>query len=248
VIKLIHISTNEVVLVNPKNQMFPEQLANLMNDFKDKNKHKLKSFSEYINEMPIGYTQDCHFGQETLMKLQGIEDYLDSFSWSGVEDYRTLINKGSKQSKYMTIMTNEKNTTFLGFCDDGLFKILSRMYFKEVKTIFGSTKQVTEVNTHSDYRRKDYARAIYKSMLFDGDVIMSDSVQYYGAIRLWKSFIKEHTEWKYMIDDRVIAVVLYDNINSKIVSDDLTNTKDEDIWSFAPDTSKSEYRLVAYIK
>jgi len=227
---------------------FREFVVKYINKYKDDSYH-FKTFSEYVNENPVAEYEDCQFGQETLMKLQGVDDYIDYYSHSYIRNFDAIYNKGGKNLKNYVILTNNISRTMLGVCDDGLFKIYSYMNFKVVKNKkFGEVKEVKAIDTHTSHRGKRMATAIYKSMMFDGDIIMSDSVQHINAIKLWKNFINSNQEWKYMIDDKRISVVLYDNITSTIISDDLTRMKDDEIWSITPKTDKSEYRLIAYIK
>jgi hypothetical protein len=131
-----------------------------------------------------------------------------------------------------------------------MFKILAEMTFRKPKTYkgLGTVTEVKTVNTHSKFRRKRFASAIYKSMLADGYILMSDAIQYKGAVKLWKDFINsyEGSEWKSLIDNKKIKVKLYDKVKSKVIYEDLTGIPDDEIWSF--NNSKSEYRLIASSK
>lgn len=234
-------------------ETFQEKIANWLNEFAFNDEYRFKSFTEYLRESPQWDKSDCTFGQEELQKMMGNMDFLDEFSWSGVEDYRALVNKGDLESNKFIILTDDKSKTFLGHCDSGMFKVLSILTYAQSKTYagIGAVTEVKTVNTHSKFRRKRFASAIYKSMMFEGTKLMSDAVQYKGAVRLWKDFFitpEEGEEWKGMIDDKDITVILYDILEKKTILFDLKNIEeliDSQIWS--DDSSKTHLRLVAYI-
>jgi len=225
---------------------FSEELANWLNEFQEP-EFVFKTFREYLRESPQWNNTDCNFGQETLQKMMGNEDFLDEFRWSAIQDHRTLVNKGDRRANKFIIQTNDLSKAFLGHCDDGMFKILSELTHMQPKTYkgIGTVTEIKTVNTHSKFRNNGFAAAIYKSVLYEGTVLMSDALQYKGAVKIWKSFVntEEGKEWQSMIDDKKIKVSLYDKLKSKVIYDDITGMKDEDIWS--SDASKSEYRLVA---
>lgn len=233
-------------------ETFQERVANWLNEYHFNDNYIFTSFRQYLNESPQWDKTDCTFGQEELQKMIGNHDYLDEFRWSGVQDYRAIVNKGDKESNKFIILTNDKSKVILGYCDDGMFKVLCKLTHKSDKTypLIDTVVEVKTVNTHSKWRKKGFATAIYKSMMFEGTKIMSDAVQYKGAVKLWKSFFEssDGQEWKSMIDDKKIKVQLYDIITKNIVYKNISDVKeltDNDIWSY--DSSKANLRLVASI-
>ena len=234
------------------NETFQEKIAFWINEYNFNENYTFTTFRQYLNESPQWDNHDCTFGQEDLQKMLGNNDFLDQFRWSGVQEYRAIVNKGDKDSNKFIILTNDQSKVFLGHCDDGMFKVLCELNHKSNKIypLIGNVIEVKKVNTHSKWRRKGFATAIYKSIMFEGTKIMSDAVQYKGAVKIWKSFFEsnEGQEWKSMIDDKKIKVQLYDIITKKIIYDNISDVKDltdVDIWSF--DSSKANLRLVANI-
>lgn len=220
---------------------FQEKITEFINDYKN---FPFKLFGEYIKESPRWSDSDCTFGQEELQKMLGNDSFLDQFSISGIEDFRAVINKGDRESKNFIILTDDKSKYMLGHCDDGMFKVLCLFTHKSSKKYkdIGEVIEVKTVNTHSKFRRRRFASAIYKSIISEGTTIMSDSMQYKGAVKLWKDFFKPDEEWKMMIDDKKIKVSLYDINTQKIVSNDVSKMHDNDIWDY---DSKDNLRLVA---
>lgn len=232
--------------------IFEEKIANWLNEFAFDDRYVFTSFSQYLRESPQWERTDCTFGQEELQKMMGNEDFLEEFSWSGVQDYRAIINKGDKGSNKFIILTDDKARTFLGHCDGGTFKVLSILTYSQPKIYpnIGNVTEVKTINTHSKWRNKRFGTAIYKSMIAEGTTIMSDAVQYKGAVKLWKDFYMAESseEWKMMIDNNSIIVDLYDVIDKKVIFHNLRETKVPDNYIWSDDSSKHHLRLVAYIK
>ena len=235
-------------------ETFQEKLANWLNEYSFNDAYVFKSFTQYLRESPQWDNSDCTFGQEELQKMMGNEEFLDEFRWSGVQDYRAIVNKGDKESNKFIIITDDKSKVFLGHCDGGMFKVLSILTHAQPKAypIIGTVTEVKTVNTHSKFRNRGFASAIYKSMMFEGTKLMSDAVQYKGAVVLWKDFFitpDEGEEWKRMIDDKDIIVSLYDILEKKVILKDLKSIEDltdSQIWS--DDSSKTHLRLIAEIE
>lgn len=234
-------------------ETFQEKIANWLNEYAFNDAYVFTSFTQYLRESPQWDKTDCTFGQEDLQKMMGNKDFLDAFRWSGVEDYRALVNKGDNESNKFIILTDDKSKVFLGHCDGGMFKILSILTHTQPKVYpkIGTVTEVKTVNTHSKFRKRGFASAIYKSMMFEGTKLMSDAVQYKGAVVLWKDFFitpDDGEEWKRMIDDKEITVSLYDILEKKVILNDLKSIEyltDSQIWS--DDSSKTHLRLIAYI-
>jgi len=215
--------------IDPEGVMDISSRVAFINSYKD---FPMKTFREFLNEAPQYVQDDCEFGQEKMQRLMGNTKSLDSFRWSGVEDYRAVENKGDKESKEFTILTNDKSFYILGACYNGMFEVFAKLTFKRERNLkrVGSVIEVTGVNTHSDQRKRGFASSLYKSALNDGKTILSDAVQFKGAVKLWKDFVHKEDIWKTMIDDRKIKVSVYDIEKNKIIFNDITGVSDNEIW------------------
>jgi len=91
---------------------------------------------------------------------------------------------------------------------------------------------IDTVRTAKDYRRNQIAQTVYETLL-NKYVIVSDQIQYEGAVNLWKRIIANN------------VVYIYDILEDKIISKVTTKTHENQIWS--DDASKRRMRLVAII-
>lgn len=94
-----------------------------------------------------------------------------------------------------------------------------------------STIQVNEVN-----RKEKIATSLYVLLLNIGFIVISDGVQYDGAVKLWKSFAK--------IDG--ITVYIWDELQDTIISKMTSKTHDNSVWSNGDlgDYSKMSTKLI----
>lgn len=89
---------------------------------------------------------------------------------------------------------------------------------------------IETVHTAKDYRDNKIARTFYQTIL-EKYIIISDQIQYEGAVYLWKRLIKEN------------VVYTYDILDDKIISKVSEKTPENHIWS--DNESKRRIRLVA---
>lgn len=88
---------------------------------------------------------------------------------------------------------------------------------------------IDTVQTAKDYRENKIAQTMYEFLL-SKFIIISDQVQYEGAINLWKRLIVNN------------VVYTYDILEDKIISKVSPNTPESQIWS--DDSSKRRIKLV----
>lgn len=128
------------------------------------------------------------------------------------------------------------------FLNEKRYAIIAEMGFKTEK--IKSTNKIINnkdavilktINVRESSRREGIARNLYL-LLSEYYIIISDSVQYEGAVKLWKSFI------------RIPNIVLYiwDEQDDKIISKMTSKTHDNAVWSNGDlkDYSKMKVRLI----
>lgn len=96
-------------------------------------------------------------------------------------------------------------------------------------------ERVESVHTSKNFRGNKIATKVYKEIMKDS-VLMSNQIQYRGAVNLWKTFI----------DNPKILVYIYDILEDKIITKVTKNTDIKHIWS--DDSSKRRIRLLATFK
>jgi len=118
------------------------------------------------------------------------------------------------------------------------FGTIFELTFKMVPNFRSSQKQfnkevivIETVHTAEDYRKNKIAQTFYEEIL-SNYIVISDQLQYEGAVNLWKKLIENN------------KVYTYDIIDDKIISKVTPNTPESHIWS---DTkSKRRIRLVMF--
>lgn len=122
----------------------------------------------------------------------------------------------------------EKETRFATIFD---LSFSIKHNFKSSQKQFKHRKVITidTVHTANDYRKEGIAQKVYESILKEY-IVISDQLQYEGAVNLWKRLIANN------------VVYIYDILDDKIISKVSENTPESQIWS---DTSaKRRIRLV----
>ena len=95
--------------------------------------------------------------------------------------------------------------------------------------------KIPTIQVKETHRRDKIASRLYL-LLLDRYVVISDGVQYKGAVALWKSFVEIPG----------IKLYIYDIIEDKIISKMTAITHDNSIWSNGDlgDYSKNKVRLI----
>lgn len=194
---------------------------------------KLKSLEEFLLEAPVIHQGDAPF--ETLNN-QSISD-------SGIKDNYTKI---AEYNNFDVFKNNKKDYIIVGnFYFDEIskknrFGLVADLGFKE-KSFRSTSKilkgknaiQIETIHVDTIYRRRNIASFLYKYLLKEYHVL-SDKIQYQGAVKLWKSFIKETDS----------QIYLYDSKEDEIITKISNKTDHNSIWSDNPDYSKHKYQLL----
>jgi hypothetical protein len=196
------------------------------------NKNKL------IIESPQAMPGDAPFEELSFRKISTI-------SQKGMEKSYALVKKDFielKDEKFDLYKARSHEYYVLGKFykekeNKNRFAVIFDISFKIENELRTNQKQlknkkviiIETVHTSKDYRYNGIASSFYKSILKDA-IIISDQIQYEGAVSLWKSLIEDH------------LVYAYDIIEDKIISKVSTKTPINHIWS--SDESKRKIRLV----
>lgn len=93
--------------------------------------------------------------------------------------------------------------------------------------------KISSINVREANRRDGIASKLYILLLNLGYIVISDGVQYEGAIKLWKSFI----------EIQGIKVYIWDEMEDKIISKMTSKTHDNSIWSDGTLNNYSKMRV-----
>lgn len=210
------------------------------------------SFKEWcdILESPHYENTDCYFADEDLAKQLDIYDALEVFRINGLLDRGTVLEnvyKGNNNvSKLTIVLEPNKQGVYIGTCYNGGFSVLGKMMYKK-STKIPNGLEIYKVVVHSTRFEEGLATAIYQSTLNAGYILISDSYQYKGAKRLWKSFYNVDSQtplWRYMVNDKEISVKVYNMYAGEYIGD-AKELSDSDIWSQGDEPQKTHIRLVA---
>lgn len=182
-----------------------------------------------VNESPVSLEGNAPF--ETLdnrsKSENGIkEDYYKISNFNSYEIYKHNTLDYIILGKWFN--TNKKNKfaiiaelSFISYTNKTLFNKFKKSCI-EIKTI-----QVKEAN-----KREGLASYLYK-FLSNNYIIVSDKVQYNGAVKLWKNFAKEED----------VKVYIYDSIKDIIISKMSNKTPDNYIWSKGDKNDYSKMKI-----
>jgi len=198
----------------------------------------MKTFKEYVDESPQKFTGNAPF--EDMEK----SDIINSISRKIMNlDYKLIkknLIKGvdlyshSNGTYYVLgkYFTNEHDKERFGVVTDISFK-LSRSFRSKQRQLKGNKVIIINtIHTTKEWRGYGLSTALYSYLVNEGYMIISDKVQYEGAINLWKGFL----------DVPNSKVYIYNMQEDKIISKVGKNTNDSCIWS--DDTSKQKIRLI----
>lgn len=202
----------------------------------------MKRFLEYLqnlNESPQKMEGDAPFEEVSYNMIQSKSKRVLGLDFDLYQKDFIVLKSGEKLDLYKSKVHNyfllgrfykeQEDEIRFAVIFDLSFKI--EKYKSKQKQLNGKEVITIEtVHTARDYRGSKIAQQIYR-MLLNKYIIMSDSIQYEGAVNLWKVIIKNSTVYSYNI--------LEDKIISKITS----NTPDTQVWS--DNESKRRIRLVA---
>ena len=213
----------------------------------------MKSFLEFVQEQHIDYATYTQIVNESPQRMKGDAP----FESIGIEEITTiarmddyiLVSKEflKKEGFVFELWKHKKGDYYvLGhFYLDSIkekerFGVVSSVFFRLEKSFRSEQKhlknkkvlKINTVHTADIWRRQGLASTLYKYFLDTGHIIMSDSMQYQGAVNLWKGFLTIPKT----------SVYIYDLVEDKFISKMSKNTDDRHIWS--DDASKKRIRLV----
>lgn len=175
---------------------------------------------------------------------------IDSISERGINNDYTLVEENfingldlykHKSSLYYVLGHFYKSQIPEDLAQDkSRFAIISSLSGKLEDHFYSKQKQLSRkkvitintVHTTKEWQKQGISSALYKHIINDGYTIISDKIQYEGAVNLWKNFP--------FVPGTVTYV--YNIKEDKIISKYSSNTPDSQIWS--DDESKQKIRLV----
>lgn len=200
------------------------------------------TFEEFLNESPLHIAGDAPFEDDEL------NDRIGDVSKQGIEKNYKLINKNF--TKGLSLYKHNNGTYYvvgLWYNDNEetrpnkeRFAIITNLSFKPT-TISSKQKQINGkeaikiniIHTTKEWRYQGISTKLYKYILKQGYCIISDSIQYDGAVELWKKFVT--------VPNTTIRV--YDINKDKIISKFTEKTPYPSVWSKG-NNSKMNTRLV----
>lgn len=198
------------------------------------------TYTKFLNEAPNHLDGNAPFEDDIENNRVG------DISKGGIErDYKLL------KDNFFKNFSLYKNTTGNYYCigdwyiDDiskkERFGVISDVSFRHTKL---RTKQkqlqnkniieIDIVHTTRTWRNNGISSKLYKYLLDEGYTIMSDSIQYDGAVKLWQGFTT--------VPNTVIWI--YNKKEDKIISKYTEKTPYPSVWSDNDDDSKANIRLV----
>ena len=198
---------------------------------------------DYLNESPMYIPQDAPFEEVGFDKITDIsKSYMD-------EKYELVLKNAYIVKNEILDLYKHKDSEYyvLGrfYLDDEelnkkRFAVIFDVYFTYDEKFRSKQKQlknkkvltIKSVHTATNFRGNKISTNMYKLFLKNA-LIISDSIQYKGAKKLWKG----------LIQDKNITVWIYDILEDKIISKATSKTDERSIWS--SDDSKTRIRLVA---
>jgi hypothetical protein len=193
-------------------------------------------FKDFImNESPQKMKGDAPFPEE--------KHKLSSISKRGINDKYILLK--SDFIIGLDLYTNDNDYYIIGewYFDDTnkkeRFAVINELSF-ELTTFYSNQKQLNNkqciiidtLHTHKDWLYNGISSALYKYIIQQGYIIISDKTQYEGAVNLWKKFPSVSNS----------VVYIYDIEEDKIISKYTENTPESQVWS--DNKSKEKIRLV----
>jgi len=213
-----------------------------MNTFKD---YVLTDLDKSLMESPQHIPGDAPFEAVSFKKISDISkrgmlsDYtLLQKDFLTIENEKMDLYKFNNHPLYILgkfYLDDRDNKQRFAVVFNVSFHDLVRFSSKQKQLKKLSTIQIDTVHTTKVLRNKRIATTVYLEILKNSQII-SDQLQYSGAVNLWKS----------LIANKDLVVYIYDIIEDKIISKATTKTDMKSIWS--SDSSKRRIRLLAQMK
>lgn len=191
----------------------------------------MKSVYDYLTESPRKMKGDAPFSEfsEYVLKEKS-KKVLDLYHSDTGFRYRG-----------MSLYKSDKSQTYIMgfFAEDDRLSVVNETtlvetkYTSDTKLLKGKKLvAIDTVHTSLYWRGEGVSGSMYRYILDQGYTIISDSLQYEGAVNLWKGFLR-------MQD---VVVYIYDIQEDVIISKASPNTPESHIWSTNSD--KERIRLV----
>lgn len=160
------------------------------------------------------------------------------------EHFKVLLSKNKTMAGIFKMVKNP-NTQELGLA------VICLVYFKQPiisklpDDMIGHMLQIDRVATIPAYESFGIASMMYAHLVNKGYVVISDTIQYRGGMRLWKKIARNSLSNDYIVHiyDRQINDYLRDEHN-QILTYDGNNLPDDNIWL----TGKSGQRFILIAK
>ena len=199
------------------------------------------TFEEYLLEHPIRINKDADFEEHpeglviSLLSRKVLEADYDEINnnFITIDTQKLSLYKHSRLDYYI-----------IGFFipeDNNRFGIITNISFRKAPESKSNTKilpfvkpiAIQTIHTTTEWRGHGISSKLYHYIVNDlGYTIISDAVQFKGAVALWKRFPEV----------KGCSVYIYNITEDKIISKYTSNTPDSHVWS--DDTSKMSIRLV----
>lgn len=207
----------------------------------------MKTFEEFIE-----YAKDTVFINEAPMHLKGDAPFEDNVIKTRIGDVsETIIEKDyilekdkffknfdlymHKSKGYYCLgswyIEEQSGKKRFGIINDLSFEF-DKLRTKQKQLINEKFIKINTAHTTMSWRGNGISTSLYAYILSKGFSIISDSVQYDGAVKLWKGFTTVPNS----------VILIYDIVEDKIISKFTDKTPRNSVWS--DDYSKSRIRLV----
>lgn len=194
-----------------------------------------------LNEMsPVKMRGDAPF-ESLENESKSLDAMKSDFEKIGMlRDYTIFLHKRLELIKVAKIFFDD-------FLKEERWAIIADLSFKSEKLKSSNklinNKKAIKLNTiqvRESKRRDGIASDLYTFLLAKDTIVISDSIQYEGAVKLWKSFTKIPG----------IKLYIWDEKEDKIISKMTAKTNDNAIWSNGDlgDYSKMSTRLILSLK
>lgn len=202
------------------------------------NKVKIQTFESFLIESPIRMKGNAQFPEDA-------DGYISSISKAVLEmDYK-ILKHNLIHGLDLYIHNNGKlyvlgDWIYDNFSDKDRFAVKNEVSISNSPMGYSKQKQfkdkkfvkINTAHTLTEWRGRGLSTELYLYILSMGYGIISDSMQYQGAVALWKNFpsVPQSTVWVYNASEDII------------ISRYTHNTPDTQVWS--DDNSKGNIRLV----
>jgi len=208
-------------------------------------REEIKDLSEVdrlraLAEAPVHMHGNAPFEEVSFTKLMDVSNKIMDNDFSLISKDFITVNDGklslykANYGEYFRLGTYHKDTE-----EKSRFAVIFSLVFKKEK--FKSNQKqlknkntviIETVHTAKEFRGNKITTKVYELIMKENQ-IMSDSIQYDGAVNLWKNFIA----------DKNMVVWIYDSLEDKIISKATPKTDISSIWSNGDERNYSKIRI-----